>query len=149
MFIYLINSRWVKFEEDVEEYGNRWSKPFVASLSLHAVMELRNGISNSSLLLEMETGSLVETWNILVDSWVQTNQIPGTFHEALVATLLQPYRHQHQQMQKKKSADTLEVRDNEVQASRIMSVASVDTLASVSSLATLTDDDLGSENAKV
>lgn len=141
-------ARWVKFEEDVEEYGNRWSKPFVASLSLHAVMELRNGISNSSLLLEMETGSLVETWNILVDSWVQTNQIPGTFHEALVATLLQPYRHQHQQMQKKKSADTLEVRDNEVQASRIMSVASVDTLASVSSLATLTDDDLGSENAK-
>ncbi|GAV02076.1 hypothetical protein RvY_12687-2 [Ramazzottius varieornatus] len=106
-------ARWVKFEEDVEEHGNRWSKPFVASLSLHALMELRNGLSNSSLLLEMETGSLVEMWNILVNSWVQTGQIPGSFHEALVATLLQPYRHQHQQRLKKKSVDTLETHDSE------------------------------------
>jgi sodium bicarbonate transporter 10 len=28
-------ARWVKFEEDVEEGGNRWSKPHVATLSLH------------------------------------------------------------------------------------------------------------------
>ena len=27
--------RWVKFEEDVEEGGNRWSKPHVATLSLY------------------------------------------------------------------------------------------------------------------
>lgn len=34
-------ARWVKFEEDVEEGGNRWSKPHVATLSLHSLFELR------------------------------------------------------------------------------------------------------------
>ena len=34
-------TRWVKFEEDVEEGGNRWSKPHVATLSLHSLFELR------------------------------------------------------------------------------------------------------------
>jgi sodium bicarbonate transporter 10 len=36
-------ARWVKFEEDVEEGGNRWSKPHVATLSLHALFQLRLG----------------------------------------------------------------------------------------------------------
>lgn len=34
-------ARWVKFEEDVEIDGNRWSKPHVATLSLHALFQLR------------------------------------------------------------------------------------------------------------
>lgn len=34
-------ARWIKFEEDVEEGGNRWSKPHVATLSLHSLFELR------------------------------------------------------------------------------------------------------------
>ena len=37
-------ARWVKFEEDVEEGGNRWSKPHVATLSLHALFQLRYDI---------------------------------------------------------------------------------------------------------
>src|SRR5579883_2488450 len=32
-------ARWLKFEEDVE-HGGRWSKPHVATLSLHSLLEL-------------------------------------------------------------------------------------------------------------
>jgi hypothetical protein len=39
---YKLILRWVKFEEDVEEGANRWSKPHVSSLSLHSLMELRS-----------------------------------------------------------------------------------------------------------
>jgi hypothetical protein len=39
---YKLTFRWVKFEEDVEEGANRWSKPHVSSLSLHSLMELRS-----------------------------------------------------------------------------------------------------------
>ncbi|XP_023335287.1 electroneutral sodium bicarbonate exchanger 1 [Eurytemora carolleeae] len=41
-------ARWVKFEEDVEEGGNRWSKPHVATLSLHSLFELRSFLLNGT-----------------------------------------------------------------------------------------------------
>jgi len=49
--------RWVKFEEDVES-GGRWSKPHVATLSLHSLLELRNCIFNGSILLDMQADQL-------------------------------------------------------------------------------------------
>ena len=42
IFKYLWHCRWVKFEEEVEEGGSRWSKPHVATLSLHSLFELRS-----------------------------------------------------------------------------------------------------------
>ncbi len=49
--------RWVKFEEDVET-GGRWSKPHVATLSLHSLLELRNFISKGSIILDMHAEQL-------------------------------------------------------------------------------------------
>jgi len=46
--------RWVKYEEDVEEGGERWSKPHVASLSLHSLFELRSSILQGSVILDMD-----------------------------------------------------------------------------------------------
>ncbi len=40
--------RWLKFEEDVEDGGERWSKPYVATLSLHSLFELRSCIINNT-----------------------------------------------------------------------------------------------------
>ena len=42
------NFRWVKFQEDVEDGGKRWSKPFVPAIPLSAISDvkdcLRDGI---------------------------------------------------------------------------------------------------------
>ena len=46
--------RWVKFEEDVEDGGNRWSKPHVATLSLHSLFELRNLLTKGVIILDMD-----------------------------------------------------------------------------------------------
>ena len=55
---YLDHYRWVKYEEDVEEGGERWSKPHVASLSLHSLFELRSTILNGALLLDLDAYTL-------------------------------------------------------------------------------------------
>lgn len=52
--------RWLKFEEDVEDGGERWSKPYVATLSLHSLFELRSCIMNGTVLLDMRAGSIDE-----------------------------------------------------------------------------------------
>ena len=51
--------RWVKFEEDVEDGSNRWSKPHVATLSLHSLFELRNLLTKGTILLDMEATKYV------------------------------------------------------------------------------------------
>ena len=50
--------RWIKFEEDVEEGGNRWSKPHVATLSLHSLFELRSMLLNGTICLDMAASNL-------------------------------------------------------------------------------------------
>lgn len=52
--------RWLKFEEDVEDGGERWSKPYVATLSLHSLFELRSCIINGSVLLDMRADCIEE-----------------------------------------------------------------------------------------
>lgn len=50
--------RWVKFEEKVEEGGERWSKPHVSTLTLHSLFELRTCLQTGSILLDLEAFSL-------------------------------------------------------------------------------------------
>ena len=46
-------SRWLKYEEKVEA-GDRWSKPHVATTSLHALFEVRKGIAEHTVVLDLE-----------------------------------------------------------------------------------------------
>ncbi|OWA51813.1 Sodium-driven chloride bicarbonate exchanger [Hypsibius exemplaris] len=135
--------RWVKFEEDVEEDGNRWSKPFVAALKLHALMELRNCISSGSVLLDLQTNNLNEIWNTLVNEWVRMDLVPASYHEPLVATLMQPYRHQHQFQRsiiaRNKSSDVLDPASSSSMRKYNQSLATMPSVNSMSSVDTLSD----------
>lgn len=62
--------RWIKFEEDVEEGGNRWSKPHVATLSLHSLFELRSLLLNGTVMLDMEAGSLEQIADLVLDNMI-------------------------------------------------------------------------------
>lgn len=57
--------RWIKFEEKVEKGGERWSKPHVATLSLHSLMELKTYIESGTILLDMEASTLPQ----VVGNW--------------------------------------------------------------------------------
>ncbi len=50
--------RWIKFEEKVEKGGERWSKPHVATLSLHSLFELRTCIEKGTIMLDLEANTL-------------------------------------------------------------------------------------------
>lgn len=44
----------------MEDGGERWSKPYVATLSLHSLFELRSCIMNGTVMLDMRANSLEE-----------------------------------------------------------------------------------------
>jgi hypothetical protein len=73
-FLFLL-FRWVKFEEDVEEGGNRWSKPYVATLSLHSLFELRSMLLNGTICLDMQANTLEDICDGFLDTMSNTNQV--------------------------------------------------------------------------
>lgn len=69
--------RWVKFEEDVEEGGERWSKPHVATLSLHSLFELRSFLLNGAVILDMDANNLDQITDLLLDNLINQGQLPN------------------------------------------------------------------------
>lgn len=95
-------ARWVKFEEDVEEGGDRWSKPHVATLSLHSLFELRSLLTNGTVLLDMEATNLEEIADLICDSMVNSKTLPLELREKVREALLRRHRHQHEKEARKK-----------------------------------------------
>ena len=67
----------MKFEEDVEEGGNRWSKPHVATLSLHSLFELRSLLLNGTVCLDMAASSLDEIADLTLDTMINSGSLPA------------------------------------------------------------------------
>ena len=63
----------MKFEEDVEEGGNRWSKPHVATLSLHSLFELRSLLLNGTVGLDINNQQIIT--NKLANKKLQASKI--------------------------------------------------------------------------
>ncbi|XP_076271343.1 na[+]-driven anion exchanger 1 isoform X4 [Rhynchophorus ferrugineus] len=93
-------ARWIKFEEDVEEGGNRWSKPHVATLSLHSLFELRSLLLNGSVILDMEATSIEQIADLALELMIKNNKLPLEKKDKIKDALLKRHRHQHQRQTK-------------------------------------------------
>ncbi|XP_061464628.1 sodium-driven chloride bicarbonate exchanger isoform X5 [Rhineura floridana] len=89
-------ARWLKFEEDVEDGGERWSKPYVATLSLHSLFELRSCILNGTVLLDMRANSLEEIADMILDQQVGSGQLSEDVRHRVHEALLKQHHHQNQ-----------------------------------------------------
>ncbi|XP_035266620.1 sodium-driven chloride bicarbonate exchanger-like isoform X1 [Anguilla anguilla] len=89
-------ARWLKFEEDVEDGGERWSKPYVATLSLHSLFELRSCILNGTVLLDMRANSLEEIADMILDQQDSSGQLEEDVRKKIRDALLKQHHHQNQ-----------------------------------------------------
>lgn len=89
-------ARWIKFEEDVEEGGNRWSKPHVATLSLHSLFELRSLILNGTVVLDMDATSMEQIADLICDNMINSGALLADKKDKVREALLKRHRHQHQ-----------------------------------------------------
>uniref|UniRef100_A0A669EVK9 Anion exchange protein n=1 Tax=Oreochromis niloticus TaxID=8128 RepID=A0A669EVK9_ORENI len=88
------SARWVKFEEKVEEGGERWSKPHVSTLTLHSLFELRTCLQTGSILLDLEGYSLPQIVEEIVEQQIADGLIPPDLKEKIIFVLLRKHRHQ-------------------------------------------------------
>ncbi|XP_015245458.1 PREDICTED: sodium bicarbonate cotransporter 3-like [Cyprinodon variegatus] len=87
---------WLKFEEDVEDGGERWSKPYVATLSLHSLFELRSCILNGTVLLDMRANSIEEIADMVIDSMLASGQLEEELQDKVREALLKRHHHQNE-----------------------------------------------------
>ncbi|XP_015275484.1 PREDICTED: electrogenic sodium bicarbonate cotransporter 1 [Gekko japonicus] len=98
-------ARWIKFEEKVEQGGERWSKPHVATLSLHSLFELRTCMEKGSILLDMEASSLPQVVEMILDNQIETGLLKQDMKEKVTYTLLRKHRHQTKKSNLRSLAD--------------------------------------------
>uniref|UniRef100_A0A3Q0S7E0 Anion exchange protein n=1 Tax=Amphilophus citrinellus TaxID=61819 RepID=A0A3Q0S7E0_AMPCI len=89
-------ARWLKFEEDVEDGGERWSKPYVATLSLHSLFELRSCILNGTVLLDMRANTIEDIADMVIDSMLASGQLEEGVQEKVREAMLRRHHHQNE-----------------------------------------------------
>uniref|UniRef100_A0A4W6FPE0 Anion exchange protein n=1 Tax=Lates calcarifer TaxID=8187 RepID=A0A4W6FPE0_LATCA len=98
-------ARWIKFEEKVEKGGERWSKPHVATLSLHSLFELRTCIEKGTIMLDMEASTLPQVVELITDNQIEIGQLKADLKDKVMYTLLRKHRHQTKKSNLRSLAD--------------------------------------------
>ncbi|XP_056131621.1 solute carrier family 4 member 4a [Lampris incognitus] len=98
-------ARWIKFEEKVEKGGERWSKPHVATLSLHSLFELRMCIEKGTIMLDMEASTLPQVVELITDNQIEIGQLKAEHKDKVMYTLLRKHRHQTKKSNLRSLAD--------------------------------------------
>ncbi|XP_069022232.1 electrogenic sodium bicarbonate cotransporter 4 [Embiotoca jacksoni] len=88
------SARWVKFEEKVEEGGERWSKPHVSTLSLHSLFELRTCLQTGTVLLDLDGYSLPQIVDDIIERQIEEGMISPDLRDKISFVLLRKHRHQ-------------------------------------------------------
>ncbi|KAF5894115.1 electrogenic sodium bicarbonate cotransporter 4 isoform X1, partial [Clarias magur] len=88
------SARWVKFEEKVEEGGERWSKPHVSTLSLHSLFELRTCLQTGVVLLDLDGYSLPQIVDDIIERHIEEGVVRPDLRDKISFVLLRKHRHQ-------------------------------------------------------
>ncbi|XP_061442934.1 anion exchange protein 4 isoform X2 [Rhineura floridana] len=87
-------ARWIKFEEKVEDGGERWSKPHVTTLSLHSLFELRTCIKKGAVLLDLEAHSFKQILEKVIETQIENHALrPELLKQLMYVLLLKPQHH--------------------------------------------------------
>ncbi|XP_059403723.1 electrogenic sodium bicarbonate cotransporter 1-like isoform X3 [Carassius carassius] len=98
-------ARWIKFEEKVEKGGERWSKPHVATLSLHSLFELRTCIEKGTIMLDLEANTLPGVVEMITESQIENGLLKADLKDKVMYTLLRKHRHQTKKSNLRSLAD--------------------------------------------
>ncbi|NXF37198.1 S4A4 protein, partial [Nyctibius bracteatus] len=86
--------RWIKFEEKVEDGGERWSAPHVPALPLHSLFQLRTCLQKGTMLLDLDASSFKEIIDKALSGQPEEVELQPELRERLAALLLRQPRHQ-------------------------------------------------------
>ncbi|KAH1166206.1 anion exchange protein 4 isoform X1 [Mauremys mutica] len=97
-------ARWIKFEEKVEDGGERWSKPHITALSLHSLFELRTCIKKGTVLLDLDAHSLKQIVEKVI-AQIDAHALRPEVRKKLMSVLLRTPQHHTTKSQLRRVAE--------------------------------------------
>ncbi|CDW54031.1 electrogenic sodium bicarbonate cotransporter [Trichuris trichiura] len=85
-------SRWIKYEETVEE-GERWSKPHISLLTMDNLLLLKSALKNCDSNFDFQVSGYVELIECITESWSKQFDISKTEVKSAKAALLARKQH--------------------------------------------------------
>uniref|UniRef100_A0A8C0J337 Anion exchange protein n=1 Tax=Chelonoidis abingdonii TaxID=106734 RepID=A0A8C0J337_CHEAB len=98
-------ARWIKFEEKVEDGGERWSKPHITALSLHSLFELRTCIKKGTVLLDLDAHSLKQIVEKVIATQIDAHALRPEVRKKLMSVLLCTPQHHTTKSQLRRVAE--------------------------------------------
>nr|XP_049585338.1 sodium bicarbonate cotransporter 3-like [Syngnathus scovelli] len=89
-------ARCLKFEEDLGDGGERWRKPYVATLSLHSLFELRSCIMNGAVILDMRANGIEQIADMVIDTMLASGQLEDHVQDKVREAILKRHHHQNE-----------------------------------------------------
>ncbi|XP_009869816.1 PREDICTED: electrogenic sodium bicarbonate cotransporter 1-like, partial [Apaloderma vittatum] len=86
-------ARWIKFEEKMEDGGERWSAPHVPALPLNSLFQLRMCLQKGTTLLDLDASSFKEIIDKVLSVQSEEAELQPETRERLAALLLSQPRH--------------------------------------------------------
>ena len=86
-------SRWIKYQEEVEPEGNRWSKPHISTPSLRGWLELRKGLNSGLVLVDCEAVDFSNLCQLISEELINRQIVNNEIAEKLVELWQKKHRH--------------------------------------------------------
>uniref|UniRef100_A0A663LPQ3 Anion exchange protein n=1 Tax=Athene cunicularia TaxID=194338 RepID=A0A663LPQ3_ATHCN len=93
-------ARWLKFEEDVEDGSERWSKPYVGTVSLQSLFALRSCILNGTVLLDICANSIEEIADTILCQQEESTEFDKHVRAKVREVLMKKHHHQENKRNK-------------------------------------------------
>ncbi|XP_059080880.1 sodium bicarbonate cotransporter 3-like isoform X1 [Tigriopus californicus] len=87
-------SRWIKYEEDVLEQGNRWSRPHVSTPSLESWLSLRQNFRSGLIMIDFEAKDFSHLIDLVNYQLMQEERV--TQDQSVKLKELWKKKHRHQ-----------------------------------------------------
>ena len=95
-------ARWIKLEEDVDEYAERWGKPYVPCLTYGGLQHVKSSLETGVFLLDLKRKEIPTICEAIVNEMLQSKTLKKEERDIVIAALLTRHRHMHQKKRKTK-----------------------------------------------
>ncbi|KJE97041.1 hypothetical protein CAOG_07527 [Capsaspora owczarzaki ATCC 30864] len=93
-------ARWLRYEQLIDDQGDKWGKLHLSVVSIRSLFELRAGLMTGTMLFDIPAKNLQDIVEVVVDSIALDYRLDDEQNQAISEALALPHSQQHKDINK-------------------------------------------------